>query len=70
MSKIVRVIPKENYCLEVVLDNESSVNLSFVVYLQRMRFASLTGAVCKIRQTKRNTRSSNSYNRHLENGNK
>lgn len=41
MSKIVKVIPKENYCLEVVLDNDSSVNLSLKSRINTIRFEML-----------------------------
>ena len=41
MSKIVRVIPKEDYCLEVVLDNGSSVKLSLKSRLGTIRFGML-----------------------------
>jgi hypothetical protein len=40
-SKIVGVIPKEDYSLEVVLDNESSVKLSFKRRLGTARFGIL-----------------------------
>lgn len=42
MSKIVGVIPKENYCLEIILDNGSSVNLSLKSRLETIRFGPLT----------------------------
>lgn len=41
MSKIMRVIPKEDYCLEIVLDNGSSVNLSLKSRLETIRFGLL-----------------------------
>ena len=41
MSKIVKVIPKENYCLEVILDNDSSVNLSLKSRINTIRFEML-----------------------------
>lgn len=41
MSRIVRVIPKEEYCLEVVLDNESSVKLSLKSRIGTIRFGIL-----------------------------
>ena len=44
MSKIMRVIPKENYCLEIVLDNGSSVNLSLKNRLETIRFGILEDA--------------------------
>lgn len=41
MSRIVSVIPKEDYCLEIVLDNGSSVNLSLKSRLGTIRFGIL-----------------------------
>jgi len=42
VSKIVRVIPKEDYCLEIVMDNGSSVNLSLKNRLGPIRFGMLS----------------------------
>jgi hypothetical protein len=41
VSRIVCVIPKEDYCLEIVLDNGSSVNLSLKSRLGTIRFGIL-----------------------------
>lgn len=41
MSRIVRVIPKEDYCLEIVLDNGSSINLSLKSRIETIRFGPL-----------------------------
>lgn len=41
MSKIVQVLPKEDYCLEIILDNGSSVNLSLKSRLETIRFGVL-----------------------------
>ncbi len=41
VSKIVRVMPKEDYCLEIILDNGSSVNLSLKNRLETIRFGLL-----------------------------
>ncbi|MEA4895415.1 MAG: DUF2442 domain-containing protein [Oscillospiraceae bacterium] len=42
MSKIMRVLPKEDYCLEIFLDNGSSVNLSLKNRLETIRFGMLS----------------------------
>ena len=41
LIKIVRVIPREDYCLEITLENESSVILSFKSRLNTIRFGML-----------------------------
>ena len=42
MSKIARVTPKDDYCLEVVLDNGNSVNIDFKSRLHTVRFSILS----------------------------
>ena len=42
MSRIVNVIPKDNYCIEVVLDNGDSVNIDFKNKLHMVRFSILS----------------------------
>lgn len=42
MSRIQKVIPKENYCLEVLLENGSSVILNLESRLQTVRFGILS----------------------------
>jgi len=42
MSRIVRVTPKEDYFLEVVLDNGSSVTIDFTGRLHTVRFSILS----------------------------
>lgn len=42
MSRIKNVIPKENYCLEVLLENGSSVVLNMESRLQTVRFGMLS----------------------------
>ena len=44
MSKIVRVIPKEDYCLDIILDNGSSIQLSLKSRLETLRFGMLADA--------------------------
>jgi hypothetical protein len=44
VSKIVHVMPREDYCLEIVLDNGSSVNLSLKNRLDTIRFGLLADA--------------------------
>ncbi|MET0018266.1 hypothetical protein [Oscillibacter sp.] len=41
MSKIVQVIPKEDYCLEIVLDTGSSLHLNLKSRLETIRFGLL-----------------------------
>ena len=41
MSRIKKVIPKEDYCLEVLLENGSSVVLNLASRLQTVRFGIL-----------------------------
>lgn len=42
MSRIKNVIPKEDYCLEVHLDNGSSIILNLESRLQTLRFSMLS----------------------------
>lgn len=42
MSRIKKVIPKEDYCLEVLLENGSSVVLNLASRLQTVRFGVLS----------------------------
>lgn len=42
MSRIVRVTPKDDYCLEVVLDNGNSVTIDFTSRLHTVRFSILS----------------------------
>lgn len=42
MSQIKKVIARANYCLEILLDNGSSVTLSLESRLATMRFAALS----------------------------
>lgn len=42
MSRIEKVIPMENYCLEVLLENGSSVVLNLTSRLQTVRFGVLS----------------------------
>lgn len=44
MSKITNVIPKENYCLDIILDNGSSIHLSLKSRLETIRFGILSDA--------------------------
>ncbi|MDP4182112.1 MAG: DUF2442 domain-containing protein [Bacillota bacterium] len=41
MSRIESVVPKANYCLEVLLDNGSSVTLNMTNRLRTLRFSLL-----------------------------
>ena len=41
MSQIVSVIPKEDYCLEIILDNGSRLNLCMKSRLETIRFGIL-----------------------------
>lgn len=41
MSRIKDVVPKDGYCLEVILDNGSSVMLNLESRLQTVRFGML-----------------------------
>lgn len=42
MNKIVRVTPKDDYCLEVMLANGNSVTIDFSSRLQTVRFSILS----------------------------
>jgi len=42
MSRIVSVTPKDNYCLEIVLDNGNSVMIGFKSRLHTVRFSILS----------------------------
>jgi len=42
MSRIVSVTPKDNHCLEVVLDNGNSVMIDFTSRLNTVRFSILS----------------------------
>lgn len=42
LIKIKKVIPREDYCLEVQLDNGSSIILNFMNRLETLRFGMLT----------------------------
>lgn len=41
MSHIKSVVPRENYCLEVFLDNGSSITINMVNRLKTLRFGML-----------------------------
>ncbi len=41
MARIIRATPRENYCLEVMLDTGSSIVLSFKNRLETIRFGML-----------------------------
>lgn len=41
MSQIVNVVPKEDYCLDIILDNGSSIQLSLKSRLETIRFGIL-----------------------------
>lgn len=45
MTRIINVVPKEDYCLEIILDNGSSINLSLKSRLETIRFGILTDEV-------------------------
>jgi hypothetical protein len=42
MSPIMKVVPKENYCLEVFLENGTSILLNLESRLQTVRFGILS----------------------------
>jgi hypothetical protein len=42
MSRIIKVVPKENYCLEIFLENGSSVILNLTSRLETVRFGVLS----------------------------
>lgn len=44
MTQIINVVPKEDYCLEIVLNNGSSINLSLKSRLETIRFGILADA--------------------------
>ena len=44
MSRIINVIPKEDYCLDIILDNGSSIQLSLKSRLETIRFGILADA--------------------------
>ncbi len=41
MSQIINVVPKDDYCLEIILDNSSSIHLSLKSRLETIRFGML-----------------------------
>ncbi len=41
MSQIIKVVPKEDYCLDIILDNGSSIHLSLKSRLGTIRFGML-----------------------------
>lgn len=41
VSQIIKVIPKEDYCLDIILDNGSSIQLSLKNRLETIRFGVL-----------------------------
>jgi len=41
LSQIIKVIPKEDYCLDIILDNGSSIQLSLKSRLETLRFGIL-----------------------------
>lgn len=41
MTRIINVVPKEDYCLEIILDNGSCINLSLKSRLETIRFGIL-----------------------------
>ena len=41
MSRIIKVIPKEDYCLGIILDNGSSIQLNLKSRLETIRFGVL-----------------------------
>jgi len=44
VSQIINVIPKEDYCLDIILDNGSSIQLSLKSRLETIRFGVLADA--------------------------
>jgi len=44
VSQIINVIPKEDYCLDIILDNGSSIQLSLKSRLETIRFGILADA--------------------------
>ena len=44
MSQILKVVPKEDYCLDIILDNGSSIQLSLKSRLETLRFGMLADA--------------------------
>ncbi|MFT3950991.1 MAG: DUF2442 domain-containing protein [Oscillospiraceae bacterium] len=44
MSKIINVLPKQEYCLDIILDNGSSIQLSLKSRLETIRFGALADA--------------------------
>jgi hypothetical protein len=44
VSQIIKVVPKEDYCLDIVLDNGSSIQLSLKSRLETIRFGVLADA--------------------------
>jgi hypothetical protein len=44
VSQIIKVVPKEDYCLDIVLDNGSSIQLSLKSRLETIRFGILADA--------------------------
>jgi len=42
VTRIINVVPKEDCCLEIILDNGSSINLSLKSRLETIRFGILT----------------------------
>jgi len=44
VSQITKVVPKEDYCLDIILDNGSSIQLSLESRLETIRFGMLADA--------------------------
>ena len=44
VSQIINVVPKEDYCLDIILDNGSSIQLSLKSRLETIRFGILADA--------------------------
>jgi hypothetical protein len=42
VSQIINVVPKEDYCLEIVLNNGSSINLTLKSRIETIRFGMLS----------------------------
>lgn len=42
MSRIIKVVPRENYCIEIFLENGCSVVLNLASRLQTVRFGVLS----------------------------